>query len=187
MGLATGGAWTGSYAGASIDGVDMWSSITTASASPRTEIAHLITVTEDGSLDAAVILKDGMKYFKVARVPQFNQPDFVFAEDLSPDSSRTLCSDGANWCLPTMESKFTSTKTANDVTILSGGMSAGWSLQVFVWAGVGVAMMLAITFILQLRLALTAQVNARKLRKEVGKEDKLGSKKVLDRSVYGAI
>lgn len=43
MGLATGGAWTGSYLGNTIDGVDMWTALTTNTASPRSEIVHYLT------------------------------------------------------------------------------------------------------------------------------------------------
>ena len=43
MGLATGGAWKGSLIGNTIDGVDMWTAVTTNTASPRSEIVHYLT------------------------------------------------------------------------------------------------------------------------------------------------
>lgn len=43
MGLATGGAWTGSFLQHTVDGVDMWTAITTNTESPRHEIVNYLT------------------------------------------------------------------------------------------------------------------------------------------------
>ena len=55
MYLATGGAWTGSYVGAVIDGVNMWEAIMSDEDSPRTEIAHYANAEGAGSVQVGIL------------------------------------------------------------------------------------------------------------------------------------
>lgn len=83
MGLATGGQWTGSYVGNKIDGIDMWSTITSGAASPRKEIIHFADIYGNYSYQY-----DNMKIVKtqLGWIGEYTEPLIEFAGSPSKDS-----------------------------------------------------------------------------------------------------
>jgi len=73
MGLATGGAWSGSFIQNELDGVDMWNAITTNSESPRHEIVHFLT--PDGNCSYQYDMK---KLIVTPNLDAFVTPNFEF-------------------------------------------------------------------------------------------------------------
>jgi hypothetical protein len=88
MNPATAGSWKGGYSGQDIDGVDMWSAVTTGADSSRTEVVHMIG---DTAGDQAVILYNNVKYMKGVSCPDGTEPQSIFAEDLDSAASRMAC------------------------------------------------------------------------------------------------
>ena len=86
MGLATGGAWTGGYTGNTIDGIDMWSTITTNASSPRREIIHFADIYGNYSYQY-----DHMKIIKsqIGWIGEYTSPVLQFEGDKSDE---TICS-----------------------------------------------------------------------------------------------
>jgi arylsulfatase A-like enzyme len=87
MGLATGNAWQGSMAGATLDGVDMWSALTTNGDSPREETVWYVNAS------SFVIQRGDYKYSQHMIEQAADDVDYVFEEDLHPEYSSTQCAD----------------------------------------------------------------------------------------------
>ena len=92
MGLATGDQWTGSFAGADLDGVDLWNAIVSNTESPRHEILHELK-REDVSIQI-----DNMK-LDASHVPPIrkHKPDYTFTADADPTLSRMVCEWPSLW------------------------------------------------------------------------------------------
>lgn len=88
MGLATNNTWTGSYSGADIDGLDIWSSITTNTTTSRDEIVFL-----SYPAGTYAMQYEKMKYIYGLNDAIRDKPVTIFAEDLMPDASRMICED----------------------------------------------------------------------------------------------
>jgi hypothetical protein len=89
MHVATEGAWTGSYSGATIDGVDMWNAIMTNSTSPKTQIVHFASAHTDNACVQIGMVK--LNYLEVLQ--PVNDPDYVFAGDMHPQQAYFQCAD----------------------------------------------------------------------------------------------
>jgi len=74
MGLATGGAWTGSFLGNTIDGVDIWNAVTTNTESPHHEIVNHLSA--DGNVtyqyDMKKMIVAGSGYIDAYSVPTWD-------------------------------------------------------------------------------------------------------------------
>jgi hypothetical protein len=88
MGLATGGAWSGSYHDAEIDGVDVWHSVLTNSESPKKVIVHY----HDGS-DLTSVQFESYKLNIGDTVPGVSLPAWDFERDLVPENAHYQCDD----------------------------------------------------------------------------------------------
>lgn len=88
MGLATGGTWQGSMIGATIDGIDMWDSITSGTASPRQDIVHYIDKFGNCSLQRNMIKLD----IRTDAINHYKTPSHYFTRDEYPDLAAFECS-----------------------------------------------------------------------------------------------
>lgn len=112
LGLATGKQWSGSFKGATIDGVDVWDAIIKDEESPHKEIIFYVAA------DSAVIQYDMMKYILGFPPVAVNLPKYVWDKDLHPDHSYMTC-DITDMGDPTYGA-YSSTLTITQ--ILSGGL-----------------------------------------------------------------
>eukprot|EP01035_Chromulina_nebulosa_P016905 gene16905-22394_t len=75
MGLATEGAWSGSYIGNDLDGVDMWEAIITGSDSPRVDIVNYISA----SSVYASYQYGNYKYDKNVDLQDYDEVEYIAA------------------------------------------------------------------------------------------------------------
>jgi len=130
MGIATGEQWTGSYTGAELDGVDMWSSIVTDGASKHTEIVHSCHT----SADVCSVQWDEYRIqYGTPKSPDFSTPDFHFTEDLAPSESYAQCTLSSS-DLAEDPTSYESASGSSHKTYASVGVGSGTFLAP--WAGV---------------------------------------------------
>eukprot|EP00595_Chromulina_sp_UTEXLB2642_P000323 CAMPEP_0196761698 /NCGR_PEP_ID=MMETSP1095-20130614/1002_1 /TAXON_ID=96789 ORGANISM="Chromulina nebulosa, Strain UTEXLB2642" /NCGR_SAMPLE_ID=MMETSP1095 /ASSEMBLY_ACC=CAM_ASM_000446 /LENGTH=1008 /DNA_ID=CAMNT_0042111583 /DNA_START=472 /DNA_END=3501 /DNA_ORIENTATION=- len=84
MQVASGLQWTGPISGNDIDGLNMWTAITTLGDSPRSEIIHTIN---DDEISVQI---GSLKYDRGIPVHS-SVPQFTFEEDLNPTYSNLVC------------------------------------------------------------------------------------------------
>ena len=88
MHIATNGAWEGSLSGADIDGVDLWSAIsTTKNTVEHEEIPFYV----NADASSAVIQRGNYKYFYNREDNTVDEPSYVFEYDLHPDHAYKSC------------------------------------------------------------------------------------------------
>jgi arylsulfatase A-like enzyme len=87
MGLATNNEWSGGYLNNTIDGLDVWESMTTMMPSPRNVTLHYADPTPEANDDRQVSYQEGdWRYIVRRRVALTTVPEYVFHADGLADS-----------------------------------------------------------------------------------------------------
>jgi len=129
MGLATGGAWNGSYTGADIDGVDVWDDIMSLTSAGRSEMVLASKPSTYDSLFVGQIM--GVKYIYNCNLTAPATPDVYFVSDLNSDLSYQLCSS------PSLVSKTLETRLSAIYKLMNlsqGSLTSGNSSMVLIAA-----------------------------------------------------
>lgn len=128
MGLATGGAWTGSMADHVIDGVDMWNAIIEDLPSPHEEMLHYA----DGEWGCS--LQQGMRKIDIGDWKlNFNNVTFVFEEDLHPEHAAMQCSAPSlvNPAQSSIEAKALAQELMDEFNAAAGGNGGKASMTLY--------------------------------------------------------